>query len=57
MLKGDSFKLNMAPKALFEENPFRADRPIGPPKKKMDEKPIPVPFKPSSPAKRVKDVK
>lgn len=50
-LKGGAFRLNMAPKALFDDNPYRSDRALPPVKKdgagKMDVKP----FKPSSPGK------
>ena len=52
-LKGGSFKLNMHPKDLFDENPFRSDKPL-PNIKKTDAPPKDVkPFKPSSPGKNV----
>lgn len=52
--KGGPFKLNMAPKAYFDSNPYASDRPgrrggsAGLPSKKDDSKP----FKPSSPGKK-----
>lgn len=49
-LKGGAFKLNMAPKAFFDENPYRGDRPIPPPRKPGGMSDL-KPFKPSSPGK------
>lgn len=50
-LKGGAFRLNMAPKDFFDDNPYKADRQL-PPAKKMEEKKFDFkPFKPSSPAK------
>ena len=53
-LKGDSFKLNMHPKAYFDANPYHTDKPMsrkgsGSITKKIDG----AKFKPSSPGKRV----
>lgn len=51
-VKGSAFRLNMAPREYFDENPFKTDRPL-PPAKKMHERKLDFkPFKPSSPAKQ-----
>lgn len=52
-MKGGSFKLNMHPKAFFDEKPFTSDKPLPPPKKTIPSKPITVAFKPSHPSKKV----
>ena len=50
-LKGGAFKLNMAPKAYFDENPYKGDKPQGSAKSRSDHKGDIKPFKPSSPGK------
>lgn len=50
-LKGGAFRLNMAAKSYFDENPFQSDRPLGPPKKDSASRSDVKPFKPSSPGK------
>ena len=52
-LKGGPFKLNMAAKLYFDENPYRSDRPLGSGKKSGVTKTDVKPFKPSSPGKEV----
>lgn len=49
-----SFKLAMHPKATFDINPYKSDKPLPARRKSKDNKlgPPPVPFKPTSPAKR-----
>lgn len=51
-VKGGAFRLNMAPKPFFDENPFKTERPLPPAKKAVDRKVDVKPFKPSSPAKQ-----
>ena len=53
-MKGGSFKLNMHPKAYFDEKPYTSDKPLPPMKKVPPSKPIPTAFKPSHPAKKVR---
>ena len=53
---GGSFKLNLAPRQYFDENPFRSERALPPAKKSEDKKWDVKPFKPSSPAKQVLNV-
>lgn len=53
LLKGGAFKLNLHPQDYFDQNPFRSDRPVGPPKKSAGKLPPVKPFKPSSPAKNI----
>ena len=55
LLKGGAFRLNMHPRTYFDSNPYHADRPLGPPKKTSPKLPAVKPFKPSSPAKKVKN--
>lgn len=50
-MKGGSFKLNMHPKEYFDENPFRSDKPLPPPKKISAPKETAKPFRPSNPGK------
>lgn len=52
-VKGGAFKLNSHPKDLFDENPYRHDRPLPPIKDPKISKDKPKPFKPSNPAKLV----
>lgn len=56
-LKGGAFKLNMAPRSYFDENPYRADRPGPTGTRSADSKKDVKPFKPSSPAKRMAGMK
>lgn len=51
-MKGGSFKLNMHPKAFFDEKPYTTDKPLPPAKKSPPPKPITAAFKPSHPAKK-----
>lgn len=50
-LKGGAFRLNMAPKDYFDDNPYKSDRAISSGKKLQEKKWEIKPFKPSSPAK------
>ncbi|KAK2179329.1 hypothetical protein NP493_498g02005 [Ridgeia piscesae] len=50
-LKGSAFKPTLYPMAYFNENPYRSDKPLGPPKKVSPKIQV-TPFKPSSPAKK-----
>lgn len=50
-MKGGAFKLNMHPRTYFDSNPYYADKPLPPLKKKPVGKSDIKPFKPSSPAK------
>ena len=52
-LKGGAFRLNMAPKQLFDDNPYRSDRALPPVKRDGSSKQDVKPFKPSSPGKLV----
>ncbi len=52
-MKGGAFKLNMHAKSYFDENPYRSDRPLPPPKKTDGRRGDLKPFKPSSPGKIV----
>lgn len=56
MLKGGAFRLNLHPAECFDSNPYKFDKPLPPPKKTEEKKPITVPFKPSSPSKKVRKV-
>ena len=53
-MKGGSFKLNMHPKAYFDEKPYTTDKPLPPAKKLPPAKPITTPFKPSHPSRKVR---
>ena len=53
-LKGGAFRLNMHPQSYFDGNPYRSDKPLGPPKKEGSTVKDIKPFKPSSPAKAVR---
>ena len=54
MLKGGAFRLNMHPRSYFDPNPFHSNKPLGSEKKTLPKLPITKPFKPSSPAKKVR---
>ncbi|XP_072519753.1 cilia-and flagella-associated protein 96 [Salminus brasiliensis] len=58
MLKGGPFRLNLHPKECFDCNPYKLDKPL-PPSKKTEEKKthFAVPFKPSSPSKKIGGMK
>ncbi|KAJ8015152.1 hypothetical protein DPEC_G00023180 [Dallia pectoralis] len=57
LLKGGAFRLNLHPKECFDSNPYKMDKPL-PPLKNFEEKKISVvPFKPSSPNKRIGGMK
>ncbi|NXQ88753.1 CD047 protein, partial [Nyctibius grandis] len=57
LLKGGPFKLNLYPQEYFDVNPYLHDRPLPPVKNLPPRKPIAPPFKPSSPAKKVRGMK
>ncbi|XP_039273490.1 cilia-and flagella-associated protein 96-like [Styela clava] len=57
MLKGAAFRLNSHPQTYFDHNPYRPDRPLGPPKKASASLPPVKPFKPSSPPKKIAGAK
>lgn len=52
-MKGGPFKLNLYPREYFDTNPYHDEGPFPPPKRPPEKIPIPHPFKPSSPAKKV----
>lgn len=54
MLKGGAFRLNLHPVECFDSNPYKFDKPLPPPKKTEEKKHITVPFKSSSPSKKVR---
>ncbi len=54
MLKGGAFRLNLHPVECFDRNPYKFDKPLPPPKKTEEKKHITLPFKPSSPNKKVR---
>lgn len=56
-MKGGAFKLNMAPKTLFDANPYATDKPLPPLKKMVVEKKDVKPFRPSHPAKSIAGAK
>ncbi|KFP31446.1 UPF0602 protein C4orf47 [Colius striatus] len=51
------FKFNLHPQEYFDKNPYFNDKPLPLPKKLPPEKPTILPFKPSSPAKKVRGMK
>uniref|UniRef100_H2ZYJ8 Cilia-and flagella-associated protein 96 n=1 Tax=Latimeria chalumnae TaxID=7897 RepID=H2ZYJ8_LATCH len=51
-LMGNPFRINLYPREYFENNPYRSDRPLPPPKRGEISTKITRPFKPSSPAKK-----
>uniref|UniRef100_A0A8C1S2V5 Cilia-and flagella-associated protein 96 n=1 Tax=Cyprinus carpio TaxID=7962 RepID=A0A8C1S2V5_CYPCA len=53
MLKGGAFRLNLHAVECFNSNPYKFDKPLQLPKKTEEKKHIMVPFKPSSPSKKV----
>ncbi|XP_063725989.1 cilia-and flagella-associated protein 96-like isoform X2 [Symsagittifera roscoffensis] len=50
-MKGGSFKLNMAPREFFDENPFKSDKNLPPVRKATPTKEPAKPFRPSNPGK------
>jgi len=54
LTKGGAFRLNMAPRDYFDENPYKNDKPLPPARKSADKKLDLKPFKPSSPSKMVR---
>jgi len=52
-MKGGSFKLNLHPKAYFDNNPYRTDKPLPPFKDMKGPKQNLKPFQPSSPGKEI----
>ncbi|NXP48187.1 CD047 protein, partial [Heliornis fulica] len=57
LVKGGPFKLNMYPKEYFDMNPYFNDKPLPPVRNPPPKKTIVKPFKPSSPAKKVRGMK
>jgi len=54
MMKGAAFKLNLHPKEYFDNNPYKTDKPMGPPYKELKKSnPALKPFQPSSPGKEI----
>lgn len=53
LLKGGPFKLNLYPKEYFDSNPYFSDKSLPPVKSEAKKQPLPKPFKPSSPGKKV----
>ncbi|XP_066505604.1 cilia-and flagella-associated protein 96 isoform X2 [Hoplias malabaricus] len=58
VLKGGPFRLNLHPKECFDSNPYKIEKPL-PASKKTEEKKthFAVPFKPSSPSKKIGGMK
>jgi len=52
-MTGGAFKLNMASRTYFDENPYKSEKPLPPAKKTVEKKWDVKPFKPSSPSKMV----
>lgn len=55
--KGGPYKLNLHPKAYFDGNPYRSDRPLPPVKESRKPPEGLKPFKPSSPSKEIGGMK
>lgn len=53
MMKGGAFKLNLHPKAYFDNNPYKTDKPMAPYKDAKKKRAPPKPFQPSSPGKSI----
>lgn len=53
MMKGGAFKLNLHPKAYFDNNPYKTDKPMPHYKELKREKQSLKPFQPSSPGKEI----
>lgn len=51
LTKGGAFRLNMAPRDFFDDNPYKNDKPLPPARKSAEKKLDLKPFKPSSPSK------
>ncbi|KAM9356787.1 cilia-and flagella-associated protein 96 [Symphorus nematophorus] len=58
-LRNGPFRLNLHPRDYFQGNPYRSDRPLPPAPKPLPpgQKVSPVPFKPSSPSKKIGGMK
>ncbi|XP_051277241.1 UPF0602 protein C4orf47 homolog isoform X1 [Dicentrarchus labrax] len=58
-LRDGPFKLNLHPRDYFQGNPYRSDKPLPPAQKPLPpgQKVSPVPFKPSSPSKKIGGMK
>ena len=52
-LTGGPFRLNMASRTYFDENPYKSEKALPPAKKTAEKKWDVKPFKPSSPSKMV----
>ncbi|XP_023670472.1 cilia-and flagella-associated protein 96 [Paramormyrops kingsleyae] len=57
LVKGGVFRLNLHPKEYFERNPYKLDAPLPPVKTTDIKKNFTVPFKPSSPSKKMAGMK
>lgn len=55
--KGGAYKLNLHPKAYFDGNPYKSDRPLPPLKETRKPPEVLKPFKPSSPPKEIGGMK
>ncbi|XP_034546069.1 UPF0602 protein C4orf47 homolog isoform X2 [Notolabrus celidotus] len=58
-LRDGPFRLNLHPKDYFQRNPYRSDKPLPPAHKPLPpaQKVHPVPFKPTSPSKKIGGLK
>jgi hypothetical protein len=50
-MKAGAFRLNMAPKEFFDENPYKTDKPLPPARKSAPARESLKPFRPSNPGK------
>ncbi|XP_061108284.1 cilia-and flagella-associated protein 96 isoform X2 [Conger conger] len=57
MMKGGPFRLNLHPRDCFDGNPYKLDKALPPVKNTESKKAQVVPFKPSSPSKRIGGMK
>ncbi|NXC45562.1 CD047 protein, partial [Penelope pileata] len=57
LVKGGPFRTNLYPLEYFDINPYFSDKPLPPLKKAPPEKRIVAPFRPTSPAKKVRGMK
>uniref|UniRef100_A0A8C9S166 Cilia-and flagella-associated protein 96 n=1 Tax=Scleropages formosus TaxID=113540 RepID=A0A8C9S166_SCLFO len=57
LMKGPAFHFNLHPMEYFDNNPYKADRPLPPMKNPEKIKASLVPFRPSSPGKRIGGMK
>ncbi|XP_035281701.1 UPF0602 protein C4orf47 homolog isoform X1 [Anguilla anguilla] len=56
-MKGGPFRLNLHPKDCFDNNPYRLEKALPPVKQSEGKKDHVVPFKPSSPSKKIGGMK